>query len=82
MTDKEESSDLPRDPHLREDVVPDTDQETQDGVGQDGVGQDGVGKRLPPGQTNADQQVAGLAAATHYSDDMDPEAETDGNKPL
>jgi hypothetical protein len=72
MTDKEESSDLPRDPHLREDVVPDTGQETQDGAG----------KRLPPGQTNADQQVAGLAAATHYGDDMDPEAETEGNKPL
>jgi hypothetical protein len=72
MTDKEESLDLPRDPHLREDVVPGADQETKDGEG----------KRLPPGQTNADQQVAGLAAATHYGDDVDPEAESEGNNPL
>ncbi|MFF2315381.1 hypothetical protein ACFVTE_03840 [Arthrobacter sp. NPDC058097] len=72
MTNKEESSDLPRDPHLREDVVPGADQET--------AGSEG--KRLPPGQTNADQQVAGLAAATHYGNDVDPEAETEGNKPL
>jgi hypothetical protein len=68
MTDKEEDSGLPGDPNLREDVVPGADQETTDSEG----------KRLPPGQTNADQQVAGLAAATHYGDDGDPE----GIKPL
>ncbi|MDQ0616285.1 hypothetical protein [Arthrobacter globiformis] len=72
MMDKEDSSDLPRDPHLREDVVPGADQQAQDGEG----------KRLPPGQTNADQQVAGLAAATHYGEAEDPEAESDVNKPL
>ena len=72
MTDKEENSDLPRDSHLREDVVPGADQETADSEG----------KRLPPGQTNADQQVAGLAAATHYGDDVDPELDTEDNKPL
>jgi hypothetical protein len=72
MTDKQESSDLPLDPHLREDVEPGADRETADGEG----------KLVPPGQTNADQQVAGLAAATHYGDDVDPEAETESNKPL
>ncbi|MBT2547725.1 hypothetical protein [Arthrobacter sp. ISL-65] len=50
--------------------------------GADQQAQDGEGKRLPPGQTNADQQVAGLAAATHYGEAEDPEAESDVNKPL
>ena len=72
MTDNEENPELPRDPHLREDVVPGADQETEDTDN----------KRLPPGQTNADQQVAGLGAATHYGEEADPEAEADGNKPL
>jgi hypothetical protein len=72
MTDNEENPNLPGDPHLREDVVPGADQETEAAAK----------KRLPPGQTNADQQVAGLAAATRYGDEVDPEAEVDGNKPL
>ncbi|APX04434.1 MULTISPECIES: hypothetical protein [unclassified Arthrobacter] len=72
MTDYEENPDLPGDRHLREDVVPGAEQETEDSDN----------KRLPPGQTNADQQVAGLGAATHYGDAADPEAEADGNKPL
>ena len=72
MTDNEDNPDLPGDAHLREDVVPGADQETE------AAGK----KRLPPGQTNADQQVAGLAAATHYGEELDPEAEANGNKPL
>lgn len=35
-----------------------------------------------PGQTNAGQQVGGLASASGYGTDLDPEAEHDGNNPV
>lgn len=37
---------------------------------------------LTPGQTNASQQVGGLASASGYGNGLDPEAEPDGNNPV
>lgn len=72
MTDKESPSDLPDDPHLRDDVAPGTGTEPA------GTGDD----RFTPGQTNAGQQVAGLASATDYGAEDDPESQQDSNHPV
>jgi hypothetical protein len=74
MTDQEPSgpSDLPADEHLRDDVAPDSGQ--ADTVSPD--------NHFTPGQTNAGQQVAGLASATGYGENEDPEAQPDGNNPI
>lgn len=71
MTDKESPNDLPDDPHLRDDVAPGTGTEPA------GTGDD----RFTPGQTNAGQQVAGLASATEYRAEEDPEPRQDSNHP-
>jgi hypothetical protein len=72
MTEKESPEELPDDPHLRDDVAP--------GAGTEplGTGDD----RFMPGQTNAGQQVAGLAPATDYGPDEDPDAQQDSNHPI
>ena len=72
MANEEVSKDVPADEHLREDTAP----ESQDGT------QDVRDKRFTPGQTNAGQQVGGLASASGYGDDLDPEAQPDGNNPV
>lgn len=74
MTDQEhfDKSDFPADEHLRDDVAPASGDE-------DAVSPD---SRYTPGQTNAGQQVAGLASATGYGENEGPEAQPDGNNPL
>lgn len=72
MTDKESPNDLPDDPHLRDDVAPGTGTEPA------GTRDD----RFTPGQTNAGQQVAGLASPTEYGAEDDPESQQDSNHPV
>lgn len=74
MTDQERSgnSDLPADEHLRDDVAPASGEEET-------VSPD---SHFTPGQTNAGQQVAGLASATGFGEDEDPEVQPDGNNPI
>ncbi|MGX1163326.1 hypothetical protein FBY31_2625 [Arthrobacter sp. SLBN-100] len=74
MSDKQpgNTNDLPADEHLRGDVTP-------------GSGGDQAAFRdggFTPGQTNAGQQVAGLASATGYGKDLDPEEQQDSNNPV
>jgi hypothetical protein len=66
------ASDLPADKHLRDDVAPASDPEP------DGDAQGG----LTPGQTNAGQQVGGLASAPGYGKDEDPDSRGDANNPV
>ena len=70
MTDQEPSgtSDLPADEHLRDDSG-EADTASPD-------------NHFTPGQTNAGQQVAGLASATGYGENEDPEAQPDGYNPI
>ncbi|AUZ33180.1 hypothetical protein C3B78_00880 [Arthrobacter sp. PGP41] len=70
MADEEISKNVPSDEHLRKDVAPDAAEEPQGSSG------------FTPGQTNAGQQVAGLASAGGYGKDLDPEAEPDGTNPV
>lgn len=72
MADEEISNELPSDEHLRQDVAPDAE----------GGAEDVQEKEFLPGQTNAGQQVAGLASATGYGKNQDPEESTDGNNPV
>lgn len=72
MTDKEASKDLPDDEHLRQDVAPDSGGDTENGPE----------KEFLPGQTNAGQQVSGLASASGYGAGMDPDKQADGNNPI
>ncbi|MDQ0870912.1 hypothetical protein QFZ70_003385 [Arthrobacter sp. V1I9] len=72
MVDEEVSKDIPDDEHLRQDVAPDSG----------GEAQDAPDSGFTPGQTNAGQQVGGLASATGYGKDLDPEAQPDGNNPV
>ncbi|GAB5080730.1 hypothetical protein [Arthrobacter sp. AD-310] len=72
MADEQESKDIPADEHLRQDVAPGREAKSQDP-------QDG---QFAPGQTNAGQQVSGLASASGYGKGLDPEAEPDGNNPV
>ncbi|NUS36006.1 MAG: hypothetical protein HOQ04_06030 [Pseudarthrobacter sp.] len=72
MADEEVPKDIPSDEHLRQDVAPGSEGEAKDS-------QDG---QFAPGQTNAGQQVSGLASASGYGKDLDPEAEPDGNNPV
>jgi len=66
-------NDLPADPHLRDDVEgPET------GPGSE----DFPGHRFLPGQTNAGQQVGGLASGSLYGEDDDPDAQPDTNNPI
>jgi hypothetical protein len=74
MTDQEpsEASDIPAAGHLRDDVASDSGE--ADTVSPD--------SHFTPGQTNAGQQVAGLASATGYGENEDPDAQPDGNNPI
>ncbi|WP_163161175.1 hypothetical protein [Arthrobacter sp. Alg241-R88] len=72
MADDEVSKNTPDDEHLRQDVAPESGGEPQ------GAPDSG----FTPGQTNAGQQVGGLASATGYGKDLDPEAQPDGNNPV
>lgn len=72
MADKEVPKNIPDDEHLRQDVAPESEGEPQDA-------QD---SGFTPGQTNAGQQVGGLASATGYGKGLDPEAQPDGNNPI
>ena len=69
MADDEVSKNIPSDEHLRQDVAPE-------------AGADSPDTSFRPGQTNAGQQVAGLASASGYGDDVDPDEQHDGNNPL
>jgi len=72
MADEEISHNVPDDGHLRQDVAPESEGEPRDS-------QD---NQFAPGQTNAGQQVSGLASATGYGKDLNPEAQPDGNTPV
>ena len=74
MSDKEfpKSSDLPADRHLRDDVMPASEEEREESPED----------RFTPGQTNAGQQVAGLASATSYGEEQDPDSQGDPNNPV
>lgn len=72
MADEEVSKNVPADEHLRQDVAPEV------GGGPQGVSEGG----FTPGLTNAGQQVAGLASATGYGEDLDPEAKPDRSNPV
>jgi hypothetical protein len=62
---------LPADKHLRDDVAPAV--EDDEAPGQDG---------FVPGQTNAGQQVGGLASSTGYGTEQDPDSQGDANHPV
>lgn len=75
MADEEVSRDVPSDDeHLRQDVAPGSEGKSRDAGPLDAG--------FTPGQTNAGQQVGGLASATGYGKDLDPEAQPDGNNPV
>jgi hypothetical protein len=74
MTENEPppASELPSDRRLREDVAPAAEEESIADPE----------KRFTPSQTNAGQQVAGLASATDYREEEDPESQGDSNNPI
>lgn len=72
MADKEVSKDLPADEHLRQDVAPES------GGDAGGIPEKG----FLPGQTNAGQQVSGLASASGYGEGSDPDKQPDENNPV
>ncbi|RDV09478.1 hypothetical protein DXK94_13950 [Arthrobacter sp. RT-1] len=74
MSDEETpgNQDLPADEHLREDIAPGSGEEQA-------ASPDG---HFLPGQTNAGQQVGGLASATGYGDGQDPDKRDDSNNPI
>ncbi|TLM81715.1 hypothetical protein FDW83_14930 [Pseudarthrobacter sp. NamE2] len=73
MSDSEARStdDLPDDEHLRNDVVPASEAEPESSNPE----------HFTPGQTNAGQQVGGLASATGYGTGQDPD-EPNTNNPV
>jgi hypothetical protein len=73
MTNKEpgNTNDLPTDEHRLRDVAPQS-------AGDQGAN----GGEFAPSQTNAGQQVAGLASATGYPKNQDPEEQLDSNNPV
>jgi hypothetical protein len=71
-TEEAYGKDLPSDPHLKEDVgQPIVDAKPEDTSG-----------RFTPGQTNAGQQVGGLASGTDFGEAGDPDAQPDENNPI
>ena len=77
MTDDQVSKNIPDDEHLRQDVEPESAGKPQDAAPA-GTADSG----FTPGQTNAGQQVGGLASASGYGKDLAPEAQPDGNNPV
>lgn len=73
MTEKEfpREKDLPADKHLREDIAAPEEESIAD-----------TEDHFTPGQTNAGQQVAGLASAPDYGEDQDLDSELDSNNPI
>ncbi|WP_258803064.1 hypothetical protein [Pseudarthrobacter sp. NS4] len=72
MSEKDpRTENLPTDDHLREDISAAPAEEQAPLPDKD----------FTPGQTNAGQQVAGLASAAGYGEHQDPE-EQDGNHPV
>jgi len=65
------STDLPHDEQLRNDVLPASDAEPESSNAE----------HFTPGQTNAGQQVGGLASATGYGAGQDPD-EPNTNNPV
>lgn len=72
MADEHLSKDIPADEHLRQDAAPESG----------GTSPKPRDNAFAPGQTNAGQQVAGLASASGYGEDQDPEAAPDNNNPV
>jgi hypothetical protein len=74
MSDKKlpQASDLPADTHLPGDVAPASEEEHEEAGQSD----------FTPGQTNAGQQVGGLASATGYGKEQDPDSGGDLNNPV
>jgi hypothetical protein len=66
-----QDNDLPSDSHLQEDISSQSEHEP-----------DETTEHLTPGQTNAGQQVAGLASATNYGEDENPDSRQESNKPI
>jgi len=68
--DTSHGENLPLNDHLQEDISAPSDQ--------------GEAARddFTPGQTNAGQQVGGLASTTGYGDGQDPDSGTDTNNPI
>ncbi|MFX1822341.1 hypothetical protein PV768_21455 [Pseudarthrobacter sp. CC4] len=77
MADEEVSKNVPSDGHLRKDVAPEAGGELQDAAHPEKAD-----SRFTPGQTNAGQQMLGLASASVHGKDLDAEAETDGTNPV
>jgi hypothetical protein len=67
-----QATNLPADQHLRDDVAPASEEEYEDAGQSD----------FTPGQTNAGQQVGGLASATNYGKEQDPDSRGDKNNPV
>jgi len=72
MADEDVAKNLPDDEHLQQDVA-------SEPVGEP---QDPQKDQFAPGQTNAGQQVGGLASASGYGEELDPEAGPDGSNPV
>jgi hypothetical protein len=71
MKDEEPGADdLPSDSHLKDDISAASDQ-PEEAAGD-----------FTPSQTNAGQQVAGLASATNHSEDEVGGSRTDSNNPV
>ncbi|MFE4836045.1 hypothetical protein ACFRAU_15370 [Arthrobacter sp. NPDC056691] len=66
----DDTKNLPADNHLQEDISA-ASSETPDEPAD----------RFAPSQTNAGQQIAGLASTTPYGEDQDPDG-TDANNPV
>jgi hypothetical protein len=70
MTNSEPNADQPLDDHLQEDIAAPSDTNAE-------------GSNLTPGQTNAGQQVGGLASATQDPKGEEPPGtENNGNNPV
>jgi len=71
MKDDEASTEnLPSDNHLREDISAPSEKPQE------------AADQFTPGQTNAGQQVGGLASASQYGEGQDPDSEKDSNNPV
>jgi hypothetical protein len=71
MKDNESSAEnLPLSNHLKEDISAATDSAEE------------TDNHFTPGQTNAGQQVAGLASATDYGEDEEHGSGTDASNPV
>jgi hypothetical protein len=70
MTSFSEDPDLPSDNHLRDDISTPTDNP------------DKAPEQFTPGQTNAGQQVGGLASPSQGPDDLEDVTKNASNNPI